>query len=39
MRAGRKEGSDDAGKAQHYMLKLKEFDEKVHKMQHEKARE
>ncbi len=24
MRAGRKEGSDDAGKAQHYLMKLKE---------------
>ncbi len=24
MRAGRKEGSDDAGKARHYMQKLKE---------------
>jgi hypothetical protein len=24
MRAGRKEGSDDAGKAKHYMQKLKE---------------
>lgn len=24
MRAGRKDGSDDAGKAQHYMQKLKE---------------
>lgn len=26
LRAGRKEGSDDAGKAKHYMMKLKEFD-------------
>ena len=25
MRAGRKEGSDDANKARHYMLKLKEI--------------
>ncbi len=25
MRAGRKEGSDDAGKAKHYMQKLKEL--------------
>lgn len=24
LRAGRKEGTDDAGKARHYMLKLKE---------------
>lgn len=24
MRAGRKDGSDDAGKAKHYMMKLKE---------------
>jgi Protein of unknwon function (DUF3310) len=24
MRAGRKEGSDDAGKAQHYLMKLRE---------------
>ncbi len=36
LRAGRKEGTDDAGKARHYMLKLKEFDEKVHQMQQEK---
>lgn len=27
MRAGHKEGSDDAGKAQHYMQKLKEIEE------------
>lgn len=27
MRAGRKEGSDDAGKARHYMQKLAEMDE------------
>jgi len=39
MRAGRKDGSDDAGKAEHYMMKLKEFDEKMHKMQHDKTRE
>ena len=26
MRAGRKEGSDDAGKAKHYMQKLKELE-------------
>jgi len=25
LRAGRKDGSDDAGKAKHYMQKLKEF--------------
>lgn len=25
LRAGRKDGSDDAGKAKHYMLKLKEI--------------
>ena len=28
MRAGRKEGSDDANKARHYMMKLKEVMEK-----------
>ena len=39
LRAGRKEGSDDAGKAKHYMMKLKEFDEKMHKMQSGKTRE
>ena len=39
MRAGRKEGSDDANKARHYMLKLKEFDEKMYEMQQRKARE
>jgi hypothetical protein len=39
LRAGRKEGSDDAGKAKHYMMKLKEFDEKMHKMQSGKIRE
>jgi hypothetical protein len=27
MRAGRKEGSDDAGKAMHYMHKLAEFND------------
>jgi hypothetical protein len=32
LRAGRKEGSDDAGKAKHYMMKLKEFDEKMRHM-------
>ena len=32
MRAGRKEGSDDAGKARHYMQKLGEFDEKMRHM-------
>lgn len=32
LRAGRKEGSDDAGKAKHYMQKLKEFDEKMRHM-------
>lgn len=25
LRAGRKDGSDDAGKAKHYLQKLKEF--------------
>lgn len=39
MRAGHKAGSDDAGKAKHYMLKLKEFDEKMHEMRQRKARE
>lgn len=39
MRAGRKEGSDDAGKAKHYMLKLKEFNEKMYEMQHREKRE
>lgn len=38
LRAGRKEGTDDAGKARHYMLKLKEFNEKMHQMQQEKKR-
>lgn len=28
MRAGRKEGSDDAGKAKHYMQKLEEIERK-----------
>lgn len=28
MRAGRKEGSDDANKARHYMMKLREVTEK-----------
>ncbi len=28
MRAGRKEGSDDAGKAKHYLMKLNEIQEK-----------
>lgn len=32
LRAGRKEGTDDTGKAKHYMQKLKEFDEKMRKM-------
>lgn len=32
MRAGRKQGSDDAGKAKHYMMKLKEYDEKMQHM-------
>jgi hypothetical protein len=32
MRAGRKEGSDDAGKAKHYIMKLKEFNEKMRHM-------
>ena len=39
LRAGRKEGSDDAGKAKHYMQKLKEFDEKMHQMRSGKTRE
>jgi hypothetical protein len=39
MRAGRKEGSDDANKARHYMMKLKEFNEKMHQMQSEKKRD
>jgi len=38
MRAGHKEGSDDAGKAKHYMQKLREFDEKMYKMQSGKKR-
>lgn len=29
LRAGRKEGSDDAGKAKHYAKKLREFQEKI----------
>ena len=32
MRAGRKAGSDDAAKAQHYLQKLREFDEEMHQM-------
>lgn len=28
MRAGRKDGSDDAGKAHHYLMKLKEISSK-----------
>lgn len=32
MRAGRKAGSDDATKAQHYIQKLREFDEEMHQM-------
>lgn len=32
LRAGRKAGTDDTGKAKHYMQKLKEFDEKMRKM-------
>lgn len=32
MRAGRKEGSDDAAKAKHYIQKLKEFDANMQKM-------
>lgn len=39
MRAGHKKDSDDAGKAQHYMLKLKEFDEKMQQMRNHQARE
>lgn len=38
MRAGHKEGSDDVGKARHYIQKLKEFDEKMHKLQSGKKR-
>ena len=29
LRAGRKDGSDDAGKARHYMLKLKEVQDGI----------
>lgn len=32
MRAGRKAGSDDAAKAQHYIQKLREFNEEMHQM-------
>lgn len=39
MRAGRKPGSDDLSKARHYMQKLKEFDEKMHKMRYGETRE
>lgn len=39
MRQGRKEGSDDAAKASHYMDKLKEFDEKMHQMRNNQKRE
>ena len=39
MRVGRKEGSDDAGKALHYMQKLKEFNEKMYQVRQDKARE
>lgn len=38
MRAGRKDGSDDAGKARHYMLKLEEFDEKMRVLRGEQKR-
>ena len=38
MRAGRKEGSNDAGKALHYMQKLKEFNEKMYQVQQDKTR-
>lgn len=38
MRQGKKD-SDDAGKARHYMMKLKEFDETLHQMRHGQARE
>ena len=34
MRAGKKEGSDDAEKARHYAQKLREFDEALLKVQH-----
>jgi len=37
MRAGRKEGSDDAGKAKHYIQKLKEFNETLQQMRGDKA--
>ena len=30
LRAGRKEGSDDANKARHYMLKLREVQDGIH---------
>lgn len=39
MRQGRKPGSDDVNKAQHYAMKLKEFDEKMQQMPNRKARE
>lgn len=39
MRQGRKEGSDDAAKAAHYMEKLKELDEKMHQMRNNQKRE
>lgn len=39
MRQGLKAGSDDAGKAQHYMEKLKEIDEEMHKMRRRKTRD
>lgn len=38
LRAGRKEGSDDAAKAMHYMQKLKEFDENMYQMRKGKTR-
>ena len=39
MRQGRKQGSDDANKAQHYAMKLREFDEKLQQVSDRKARE
>jgi hypothetical protein len=37
MRQGKKQGSDDANKAQHYAMKLREFDEKMHQMRQGKT--
>jgi len=39
MRQGKKSDSDDAGKLEHYIQKLREFDEKVQQVRQYKTRE